>query len=49
MLTEHKELYPDQKTAQAEMMELLTVKHNASRILGLIEEEKQREQQQEKR
>ena len=49
LLTENKKLYPDQKKAKAEMMELLTVKHNASRILGLIEEEKQREQQQEKR
>ena len=31
------------------MMEPLTVKHNTSRILGLAEEEKKREQRQEER
>ena len=31
---ENKKLYPDQKKARTEMMELLTVKHNTSRILG---------------
>lgn len=46
---ENKKLYPDQKKAKAEMMELLTVKHNTSRILGLTEEEKRREQRQEER
>ena len=46
---ENKKLYPDQKKARAEMMELLTVKHNTSRILGLTEEDKQREQRQEER
>ena len=46
---ENKKLYPDQKRARAEMMELLTVKHNTSRILGLTEEEKKREQRQEER
>ena len=49
LLAENKKLYPDQKKAKAEMMELLTVKHNTSRILGLTEEEKKREQQQEER
>ncbi len=49
LLTENKKLYPDQKKAKSEMMELLTVKHNTSRILGLTEEEKQREQRQEER
>lgn len=46
---ENKKLYPDQKRARAEMMELLTVKHNTSRILGLTEDEKRREQHQEER
>ena len=46
---ENKKLYPNQKKARAEMMELLTVKHNTSRILGLAEEDKQREQRQEER
>ena len=49
LLAENKKLYPDQKKAKAEMMELLTVKHNTSRILGLAEEEKKREQRQEER
>ena len=49
MLAENKKLYPDQKKAKAEMMELLTAKHNTSRILGLTEEEKRREQRQEER
>lgn len=49
LLAENKRLYPDQKKAKAEMMELLTVKHNTSRILGLAEEEKKREQRQEER
>ena len=31
------------------MMELLTARHNTSRILGLTEDEKQREQSQEER
>lgn len=46
---ENKKLYPDQKRARAEIMELLTVKHNTSRILGLTEDEKRREQHQEER
>ena len=46
---ESKKLYPEQKKARAEMMELLTVKHNTTRILGLTEDEKQREQRQEER
>ena len=49
LLAENKKLYPDQKKAKAEMMELLTVKHNTSRILDLTEEEKRREQCQEER
>ena len=49
LFAENKKLYPDQKKARAEMVELLTVKHNTSRILGLTEEEKQREQRQEER
>lgn len=46
---ESRKLYPDQKKARAEMMELLTVKHNTSRILGLTEDEKRQEQRQEER
>ena len=46
LLAENKKLYPDQKKAKVEMMELLTAKHNTSRILGLTEEEKRREQRQ---
>ena len=49
LLSENKKLYPDQKKAKAEMIELLTAKHNTSRILGLTEEKKQREQSQEER
>ena len=49
LLAENKKLYPDQKKAKSEMMELLTVKHNTSRILGLAEEEKQKEHRQEER
>ena len=49
LLAENKKLYPDQKKAKAEMMELLTARHNTSRILGLTEEEKRREQRQEER
>ena len=49
LLAENKKLYPDQKKAKSEMMELLTIKYNTSRILGLTEEEKQREQRQEER
>ena len=49
LLAENKKLYPDQKKAKAEMMELLTTRHNTSRILGLTEDEKQQEQRQEER
>lgn len=49
LLAEDKKLYPGQKKAKAEMMELLTVKHNTSRILGVAEEERKREQRQEER
>ena len=49
LLAENKKLYPDQKKAKAEMMELLTARHNTERILGLSEEEKRREQRQEER
>lgn len=49
LLAENKKLYPDQKKAKAEMMELLTARYNTGRILGLTEEEKRREQRQEER
>lgn len=40
LLMENKKLHPDQKKARLEMIELLTVKHNTSRILGMTEEER---------
>ncbi len=46
LLAENKKLYPEQKKAKAEMMELLTAKHNTERILGITEDEKRREQRQ---
>ena len=49
LMAENKKLYPEQKKARAEMMELLTAKHNTERILGMTEEEKRREQRQEER
>ena len=49
LLAENKKLYPDQKKAKAEMMELLTVKHNTMRILGLTEENRRQEQRRKER
>ena len=49
LLAENKKLHPNQKKARAEMMELLTAKHNTERILGITEDEKRREQRQEER
>ena len=49
LLDENKKLYPEQKKAKAEMMELLTAKHNAVRILGLTEQNIRQEQRQEER
>ena len=46
---ENRKLYPDQKKAKVEMMELLTTRHNTSRILGLTEDGRWREQRQEER
>ncbi len=46
---ENRKLYPDQKKAKAEMMELLTTRHNTSRILGLTEDGRRQEQRQEER
>ncbi|RKJ39739.1 relaxase [Acutalibacter sp. 1XD8-33] len=46
---ENRKLYPDQKKAKAEMMELLTARHNTERILSLSEEEKRQKQRQEER
>ena len=46
---ENRKLYPDQKKAKAEMMELLTARHNTERILILSEEEKRQKQRQEER
>ena len=49
LLAENRRLYPDQKKAKAEMMELLTARHNTSRILGLTEDDKRQKQHQEER
>ena len=49
LMAENKKLYPEQKKARAEMIELLTVKQNTMRILGLTENDKQREQRQKER
>ena len=49
LLAENRRLYPDQKKAKAEMMELLTARHNNSRILGLTEDDKRQKQHQEER
>ena len=49
LLAENKNLYPEQKKAKAEMMELLTAKHNVMRILGLVERNAQRDRHQEER
>ena len=46
---ENRKLYPDQKKAKVEMMELLTTRHNTSRILGLTEDGRWREQRQKER
>lgn len=40
---ENKKLYPEQKQDRAKMLELLTVKSNVQRILGLQDVERQRE------
>lgn len=49
LLAENKKLYPEQKKAKAEMMELLTAKYNVERILGLTEQSAKRDQRQEER
>ena len=38
LAAENKKLYPEQKRARAEMIELLTAKHNADHILGITVE-----------
>lgn len=49
LLAENKKLYPEQKKAKTEMMELFTVKHNTMRILGVTEKDKRQKQHQEER
>ena len=49
LMAENKKLYPDQKKARTEIIELLTVTPNTMRILGLTEDDKQREQRQKER
>ena len=49
LLAENKKLYPEQKKAKTEMMELLTAKHNVMRILGLTEQDTQHDRHQEER
>ena len=46
---ENKKRYPQQKRARDEMIELLTVKNNVERILGMTEKEKNHNRQQETR
>ena len=43
---ENKKRYPEYKQAKAKMIELLTVKNNVERILGMTEKEKNRDRQQ---
>ena len=49
LLAENKKLYPEQKKAKTEMMELLTAKHNVMRILGLTDRNTQHNRHQEER
>lgn len=42
LLAENKKLYPKQKKAKAEMMELFTAKHNVERLLGLPKQDAHR-------
>ncbi len=46
LLNEKKAAYPDMKKARDEMRELLTVKSNVDRMLGLDESEKEKEKEQ---
>ncbi len=46
---ENKKRYPEYKQARAKMMELLTAQNNVERILGVTENEKNRNRQQEAR
>ena len=49
LAAENERRYPEQKRAREKMIELLTAKNNVERILGLIENEKNRNRQQELR
>ena len=49
MKAENKKRYPEYKQAREKMVELLTVKNNVGRILGVTEKEKNRDRQQEAR
>lgn len=49
LLAENKRLYPDQKRARTEMMELLTARNNVERILGMTVKEKDRDLRQQER
>ena len=42
MLTENKKRYPEYKQAKVKMIELLTTKNNAARILSMTEKRKNR-------
>lgn len=46
MLAENRKLYLEQEKAKAEMVELLTDKHNVDRLLGLSKQDALRDQQQ---
>lgn len=47
LLAENKKTYPELKQARAKMIELMTAKNNAERILGMSEQDKNRDRQRE--
>ncbi|RGY97064.1 relaxase/mobilization nuclease domain-containing protein [Clostridium sp. AM58-1XD] len=47
LLAENKKIYPELKQARAKMIELMTAKNNAERILGMSEQDKRRDRQRE--
>lgn len=47
LLAENKKTYPELKQARAKMIELMTAKNNAERILGMSEQDKRRDRQRE--
>lgn len=47
LLAENKRTYPELKQARAKMIELMTAKNNAERILGMSEQDKNLDRQRE--